>query len=840
MLKNMFKTAWRTSIRHKQFSLLNILGLSIGITTCLMIGLYVQDELSYDNFHENSDRIYRINQSFIWGDWDKQMSATGPNVAIALRSEIPEFEQVTKVLAIEPFAVSNKDASNGTNSFLQDNLLAVEENFFDIFSFELLQGNAATALSKPYKVVISESMAIKYFGDANPLGKTLHLKGTILEGANAKPEQWEPFEVTAVLADIPSNSHIKFDMLTSMSSYPDIKAGESAWVWTAFANYGLLKNDVDIESLEIKLNEIPRKWAVSTLQRVFGQTFDELEADGKSWNLYLQPLQSIYLNAQVGNQLGPVGSIKYITIFSTVGFIILILSCINFMNLSTARSSSRAKEVGIRKVLGSHRRSLVKQFVFESFLYVIISTLIGIVLSEVFLSTFNDLAQKELSLYVYLTDVKFMSIVVGFVLILGLLAGTYPALYLSSFKPVDVLKGQLSSGVKGKSIRNVLVVFQFTASVALIISTFFVHKQLDYTTNFDLGYDREHVIQLHNIERLGSQVDAIKNSLSRNTMVQVIGQSHEVPPSIQRGDIVQAEGTTDNIEVKRMKVDEDYLQLLNPKWLIGRNFDKGMASDKQSSIIINAAAAQALGYGLPSDFEENSPIGKFVTRGNSKFLIIGVVDNFHYNNIKQEVMPLIIYHIHNPLLPDSGTSPSFLSIRLNSQLGNSVDGMQNLIDNIQTELSQLDPAFPFEYSFMDQRFEYSFRIEQRMGRILNFFTVMAIIIASLGLFGLAAFSAEQRTKEIGIRKVLGANTFNLVTLFSSEFTRLVVISLFIAAPISYSFVNSWLSDFAYKTPIDVWTFLLTGVLAILISWVTVGFQSFKTARLNPVEALKSE
>lgn len=842
MLSNMFKTAWRTSMRHKQFTLLNILGLSIGITTCLMIGLYVQDEMSYDNFHENKDRIYRINQSAIWGDdWEQQMPGTGPNVAIALRTDIPEFEEVTKVLAPEPFAVSFREEDKAVISFLQDNLLIVEENFLSVFSFEMIEGDFSTALDEPFKIAITQKMATKYFGAVNALGKTLHMKGTILEGATTKKEQWVPFEVTAVLKNVPGNSHIKFDMLTSMSSYQDIKSSESAWVWTGFTNYGLIKEGTDIDILTSKLQAIPPKWAASTLSRVFGQSFEELEASGKSWKLFLQPIQSIYLNQTIGNFIGPSGNVRYITIFSAVGLIILILSCINFMNLSTARSSNRAKEVGIRKVLGSHRKALIHQFIFESMLFTIGSTIIAIVATELFINTFNEIAQKELSLYTYLGNIKFVGIITGFALSLGFFAGVYPAYYLSSFKPSTILKGNMSTSIKGKNLRNALVVFQFTASIALIISTFFVHKQLSYTTSFNVGYDREHVLQLHNIERLDTEVGAIKNLLTSNPAVKIIGQSHEVPPNIMRGDIIKSEDVNANeVHLMRMKSDEDYINLLDIKWLAGRNFEKNRPSDKRTAVILNAAAVKALGFGFESNNQKDSPIGKVITRGLAKFEVIGVVDNFHFNSLKNEVSPLIIYHIDNPNLPDSGTSSSYLSLRLNHQNINSGDDLQNLIAEIESNISSIDSSFPFEYSFMDQSFDNSFRNEQKMGAVLNIFTVMAVIIACLGLYGLAAFSAEQRTKELGIRKVLGAKTMHLVMLFSSEFTKLVVISLLIGTPIAYYFVHTWLSEFAYKTPIDVWVFVLAGISALLISWSTVGFQSLKTARLNPVDSLKDE
>ncbi len=804
------------------------------------MGLYIEDELTHDSFHDNSDRVYRVNQSFIWGDWDQQMPNTGPNVGIALRSDIPELEQVTRILPTEPFAVAYRNGANKVNSFLQKNHLTVEENFLEVFSFKIIKGDRSTALSEPFQIVITEEMATKYFGDTDPIGKTLHLKGTILEGSSPKQEPWQPFKVSAVVENVPANSHIKFDLLTSMSSYPEIKANASTWVWTGFVNYALVKEEVDMNLLAAKLNAIPGKWAQGTAQSVFGKTIKELSAEGKDWQVLLQPLDEIYLDAEIGNPLGTVGSLQYISIFTIVGLIILLLSSINFMNLSTARSSNRAKEVGVRKVLGSHRKWLIRQFIFESFLYVVLSTLIAIVTTELLLSTFNDIAQKELSLYNYLIDVKFLAIVLGFVFILSFLAGTYPAFYLSSFRPIDVLKGQLSSGSRGASIRNLLVVFQFTASIALIISTLFVHRQLDFASSFDLGYDTQHVLQLHNVQNLDAQVEAFKNGLASNPAIEIVGQSHEVPPNIYRGDIIQADGSAQNIQLQRMKVDHKYMDLLAPQWLKGRNFDRSKATDVQTAVILNVAAVKALGFGTPGQYESDSPIGKYVVRGTRKFEIIGVVEDFHYQSVKQLVSPLIIYHIDNPFLPDSGTSPSFLSLRLNNQVLGSADGLQALIQNLQFELTELDDSFPFEYSFMDQAFETSFRNEQRMGRILDSFTVMAVIIAALGLFGLAAFSAEKRTKELGIRKVLGAKPAHLVLLFSSEFTKLVLIALLIATPVSYYFVDAWLEDFAYKTPISPWVFLLAAISALLITWFTIGFQSLKTARLNPVEALKNE
>lgn len=842
MFQIILKTAWRSALRQKQFSLLNVLGLSIGITTCLLIGLYVKYELSYDNFHDQSDRIYRINQSSIWGDWKGQQATTGPNVAVALQAEIPEFEAVTRVLVPTPFAVLHKNQVNEVTSILQKRHFVVDANFFDIFSFKALKGDLETALDGPNRVVLTSETAKKYFGNENPIGKTLEMKGVILEGNESQTPPWESFEVTAVVSDPPQNSHMQFDLLSSMSSYPVIKSLETTWSWTAFINYGLVKKHTDLDGLAAKMQEVPKKHAAPTLQNLFNLTFDELEAKGNSWNLYLQPLNEVYLDAAKNNLAGPLGNRGQINIFTCVGIIILVLSCINFMNLSTARATKRSREVGMRKILGSNRSLLIRQFIFEAVIYALLSMVIAVLATELLLPLFNSIAGKELNLYNELSSASFLFGLVGSTVILGVISGIYPALYLTSFKPTDVLKGKGRQARHGKALRNALVIFQFVASVVLIIGTFFVHKQLQYTANLDKGYDTEHVLQLHNIELLNHEVASLKTRLMDNPAVTLIGQSHEVPPNIYRGDILTVTAPEKKeLQVQRMKLDADYLNMLEPEFLAGRNFNSTSTAEKHTGVLLNATAVKELGWGLPEDYATDSPIGKILPSGrNQDFVVIGVVQDFHMKNAVHELMPLIIYHIENPFLPDSGTSPSYLSLKLNASSVQSPEDLSSLISEIQSRLSTLDESYPFEYSFMDQAFEYSYRDQQRLGQVLNVFTVLAVIIACLGLFGLAAFSAEMRIKELGIRKVLGAHTLNLIVTFSSEFTRLVFISLLIAIPLAYYLVDYWLRGFAYKTPLDLWVFVLAGAIAMIISWLTIGSQSFKVASENPIKALNNE
>ncbi len=830
----MFKIAWRNAIRQKQFTLLNVIGLSIGITACLLIGLYIQDERSYDNFHEKADRIYRINQPMIWGDWDEQFASTGPNLAVALRADVPEFEEVTRIHDPGDQFVTYEKQGAPPVTFKEPEAYIAEENFFDIFTFPLVKGDKETALKEPLSMVITEETAIKYFGDDEPIGKILKIRqGDVLSS----------FSVTGVVKDIPENSHIQFDMLASMSTFQHIKNREWTWIWTTFVTYGLVNEGVDIEALEEKLQTIPPKWTATTMQRIFGQTYEQYMGEGRSWDLYMQPIRETYLySPPSGNRIGKSSDLAFVRIFTAVGILILFLSSINFMNLSTARSSNRAKEVGVRKVLGSEKRSLVRQFIFESVLFAAVSTVLAMVMTEFSLNVFNQIANKELTLYSQLSNPVVSGIIVSFILLLGVLSGSYPAFYLSSFRPVEVLKGKMAAGFKGKRIRNALVVFQFTISVTLIISTFIVQKQIRYVSNFDIGFDRNNVLQIHNINMLNqSQRETYQNLLESNSAFTNVGFSDVVPPNVWNEDKYRAYGPdTEQLTLNRIRGDKNYVELIQPKFLAGRSFEDTRGTDKYS-VILNAAAVKALGWGTPDTYAENSPIGKHITFPASTeplFEVIGVVDDFNFNSLKVEISPLFIVHEDNDLMWLNGQT--FVSVRINPQVVQNTKDLQNIINQVKTDLKSVAPATPFEYSFMDERFEASFRNEERMSKVLNVFTAMALSIACLGLFGLAAFSAEQRTKELGVRKVLGANTSHLVMTFSGEFTKLVIIALVLAMPIAYYAVKTWLSDFVYKTPIDPIVFVLAGLGAITISWMTIGFESFKAANRNPIEALRDE
>lgn len=833
MLFNMFTIAWRNAIRHKQFTLLNVLGLSIGITASLLIGLYVMNQMSYDNFHEKGDRIYRVNQPMIWGDWSDQFASTGPNLGVALRADVPEFEEVTRLHSPGRHVVSYSPDQGKLNSFGENSLFIAEGNFFDVFSFPLVAGDPSQALVAPLSIVITEEMAVKYFGNEDPMGETLKVE----QGRNA-----QSFRVTGVVKNIPDNSHIQFDMLTSMSTYQHIKNREHQWIWTTFSTYGLVQPGTDIAALEGKIQQIPPKWAEVETQRVFGQSFEDY-VQGKEWTLYMQPIEDAYIHSpSSGNRFGPSGDYAYVQIFGAVGLLILILSSINFMNLSTARSANRAKEVGIRKTLGSPKMALIRQFIFESVLFVLIGTIIAIVATEVSLSAFNTLANTSLSFYDKLGNPMFMLILGTFVLVLGVAAGSYPAFYLSSFNPIEVLKGKMSAGFKGKSVRNGLVIFQFTISVALIISTMFVQKQLDFASKANLGFDKDNILQIHNMELLNeSNKETFQTLLKTNVAFEEVGLSDMIPPNVFNEDKYKAYGPeTEIVTLNRLRANEEYVNLLDLEFLVGRSFDKTRGTDKYK-VILNETAAKDLGWGLSTDFSQNSPIGKYVTFPASEealFEVIGIVKDFNFNSVKFDISPLMIIHDDNDKMWEGGSD--FISIRLNASTVQSTSDLDNIVKDIEAQLVDINPGVPFQFTLMDQDFEAYFRTEQQMSQVLNVFTIMALSIACLGLFGLAAFSAEQRKKELGVRKVLGASVYKLMYAFTAEFTVLIVISLIIASPLAYLFVKSWLADFAYKTPISPMVFIIAGTSSLVVAWLTIGFQSLKAASRNPVEVLREE
>lgn len=837
MIKNYIKIAWRNAIRKKQFTLLNILGLTLGVSTCLIIGLYIHSELTYDTFHDKGNRVYRINQSNIWGDLNELISNTGPNVAIAIKEDIPEFQEVTRLLDLGIQTVKYQHGKEEVKSFRENDFVTAEENFFDVFSFKLLEGDPKTVLKEPMSIVMTQKTATRYFGEENPIGKSIEVKES--NGL------WKTYIVRGLLEDIPNRSHLQFDALFSMNSYKtDLDQNGWTWVWTGFSTYGLVNEGTNINTLAQKLQALPAKWAPLTIKRAFNQTFEEFTS-AKEWQLVAQPLREIYISETPKSHLfGPSGNPDSLKLFGVIGLLILVLSSINFMNLSTARSSERAKEIGIRKVLGSKRKALVKQFIVESILFVLISTVFAFVLVQLSLNTFNNIAEKELDMGHYFSNPLFFVSILCFVVLLGTIAGSYPAFFLSAFKPVETLKGKKSKRFGGKGIRNGLIVFQFTISISLIICAFFVQKQLSYTSTLDIGFLKDNILQVHNMEQLGPNADVLKTKLLANPAFRQVGTSYDLPPYIGFGGQFKASGNPESpiIQLNNLRTEPDYLDVLGLKFVKGRNFDMLRSNDKYN-IILNEKAVEMLQLESGDPTQASSAIGKkltLVSGINNEFEIIGVVKDFNYNSLKQDISPLIIVHYQNDNFWDYNVGHSSLAIRLDSDFTKNSENLQSLIATVKQDIETINPSFPFEYSFMDQEFEATFKTERRMGTVLNIFTVLAIIIAVLGLFGLAIFSAEQRILELGIRKVLGATESELIFLFSSEFLKLIGISIIIASPLAYYAIKNWLSNFAYKTPIEFWVFFLAAISVCIITILTISFQAMKVAKANPAKSLRTE
>ena len=805
MIHNYLKIALRNMLRYKFYSMINVIGLAVGIACCLLIMLYIQHELSYDRYHEKADRIYRLAVSLDFGGSGGEIAVVGAPTAAALVNDYPEVLDATRFQS-----TGNWYIRYGETTFKETRLVYTDANVFDVFTIPLLQGDPKTALAEPNTIVISETMADKYFGMDDPLGKTLNLDATT------------DYEVTGVFREIPSNTHFHYDFFASMATIEHNLP--TIWLSLNWNTYIVLKEGADAEALEAKFPEMAKKYCEPEFQRFVNASWEEVMESGGRLDFYLQPVTKIHLHSDLLGELEPNSDIKYVYIFSVIVFFILVIACINFMNLSTARSANRAREVGIRKVVGSLRSQLVRQFLAESVVLSVIALFIAVLLVGLTLSRFNDLAGKELSIRSLTNNVILFSFFLMIVFV-GLIAGTYPAFFLSAFKPVTVLRQKLGSGVRGRWMRRALVVFQFTMSIVLIIGTIVVFKQLKYVQNRKLGFDKEQVFILHDAFILGSQIESFKNELLQNPEIVSGTVSGYLPVTSDRSlNAVIPEGRQEETTpIQTWWVDFDYVKTLGLEIVEGRDFSRALSTDS-SAVIINEAAAKHFGWDEPL----GKTIGSFVavdTPVIAKFTVIGVVRDFHYESLRNQIGPFAMF---------IGRSTGLISFRLKTE------NLSEIIRFIEDKWNAFAPGQPLEYSFLDDRFDEMYRAEQRIGRIFGIFAALAIFVGCLGLFGLAAFTAEQRTKEIGIRKVLGASISGIVLLMSKEFFTWVVVANIVAWPIACIVMNKWLQGFAYRTSITVWTFALSAILALIVALLTVSYQAIKAARSNPVDSLKYE
>jgi putative ABC transport system permease protein len=808
MIKNYLKTALRNLRKNKGFTLINVFGLALGLATCLLIVFYVSDELSYDRYNVNADRIYRVNTDIKFGGTEGSYAVSAAVAAGALKTDFPEIEAVTRF--------RNRGGNmvrKGNQNIQEDRMIYADSTLFKVFTLPMINGDPATALTTPHSVVITEKTARKYFDQTDAVGKTLIFNDSI------------PYKVTGVIRDIPAQSHFSFDFFLAMTSIDESR--EDSWFANNFNTYILLRPGADPEKLKSKFAVFLRQHAGPQLQSVLHIDFDALEKSGNYYRFSLIPLTKIHLQSNSVAELGANGSMSYVYIFSAIALFVLLIACVNFMNLSTARSANRAREVGVRKVLGSPRKYLVAQFLTESILVTAVSALIAVIIAWAFLGLFNQLSGKELTITPSVIGWLLPALLL-IILVIGCIAGSYPALYLSAFQPIDVLKGKIAAGMKAGKLRSVLVVTQFFISISLIIGTLVIYSQLSYIRHKDLGYDREHVLVVRNLWRMGSSAaTAFKQEVKQLSGVENATMTGMLPTfDIMNGTSLFKSPVLDQKQAlltQNWNVDEDYIPTLGIQMVQGRNFSKNMSTDSMG-LVINESAARMLGYPNPLGQFLYTPADNTMSRMN-KYHIIGVMKNFNFRTLRDNVTPMVF-----GLSEDRGA----LSIRLRS------GDIPALIGQIRGKWESLAAHEQFDYSFMEQDFDGLYRNEQRVGGISIAFTILAIVIACLGLFGLAAYAAEQRTKEIGIRKVLGANISAIVGLLARDFILLVLVAIVLAVPLAWWAMHGWLEGFAYRVTISWWLPASAGVGAVLIAFITVSFQSIRAALANPVDSLKSE
>ncbi|MFC2134351.1 ABC transporter permease [Bacteroidota bacterium] len=807
MIKNFIKIALRNLLKHKFYSLLNVAGLAVGMAVCLLIILFVQDELSYDTYHENSDRIYRVvNKGSLGGqnfDFTYCPAPLGPTFV----EDYPEVETATRLRYTGNFMIKY-----GDKNLKEEKFVFSDTEIFDVFSFNLIKGNPKTALAEPHTLVITEKIARKYFGIENPIGKTVIV------------DNETPYIITGVFEEMPSNTHFNYELLASASSLEDSRS--TMWLNQNWQTYILLREGAAPVQLESKFPGFLDKYFGPQLQQFMGINMTQFREQGNDYIMYLQPVTDIHLYSDLSGELGVNSDIKYVYIFSAIAIFILLIACVNFMNLSTARSAGRAKEVGIRKVLGSFKKQLVYQFLTESIILSITALLLAILVAYLTLPYFNNLAGKEMVLSVFGNPWIFLAIllITSFV---GLLAGSYPAFFISAFQPVDVLKGKIKSGAKSGLLRSALVVFQFSASIFLIIGTTVVFNQLNFIQQKKLGFNKEHVILINDAWLIGDQTFSFRDELKNNSNVINATASGFLPvPSNTSSSIIFPDANMNSeyaTSIQNWRVDFNYVETLGLEIVKGRDFSNEFATDSMA-VIINEAAVKQFNLG-------DDPIGKILARPSNEegeldnYTLIGVVKDFHFQSLRQNIAPVALF---------PGNSTSIVSVRFKSA------DIAQMIEFIEQKWNEFAPGQPFDYTFLDEEFNNMYKAEQSLGNIFTIFAGLAIFVGCLGLLGLAAFTAEQRTKEIGVRKVLGATVPGVVVLLSKEFGKLIIISFVIAVPLAYYAMTTWLEDFAYRTDIGIYTFIFAGLLAFVIALATVSYHAIKVALANPVNSLRYE
>lgn len=794
MLKNNLKIAFRTFWKHKAFSFINVMGLSVGMSACLLIAMYVHFELTYDAFHKKADRIYRLATDLKTPSETLNFSISSWAFAPNIKNEFPEVEAFTRL------ATRNYLVRNGDLKFKEEKTVFADSTFYKVFDFKLIKGDPQTALKDQMSVVFTEKSARKYFGDDDPMGKTLLLG-----------DDGIPATVTGVMKDIPENSQIKGDIFVSMSSYTQRfnKGVDENWGDFGAITYLLLKPGTDPHKLSAKFPAFLENHAGKMMREQQMQMF-----------FIMEPLLEVYLHSK--READESGSTENVYVFSIVAIFILLIACINFVNLTTARSVERAREVGVRKAVGAPRSALTRQFISESVLLCIFAFLIAVLLSAVSIRFFNDLSGKIVSTGI-MDSLPFVGGLFAVAVLIGCLAGIYPAFVLSSFDPIMVLKGKFSAGTKGILLRKGLVTVQFSISIALIIATIVVYSQLDFMRNRDLGFSKDQMLVISSQTK--PERNAFQESLLGLSTVKSTALSSRVPGSKSNqaySEIENAKGEmqTGNLEV--YSVDFNFIEQFGLKVVAGRPFSKDFGSDSSKALVINEAAAKMLGYHSPQQ-----ALGKKYKQWGREGTIIGVVKDFHFKSLQESITPLTF---------------RFLDWWNGNQLSVKISGAsaKKTLASIENQWKIQNPDRPFTYFFMDEFFDRQYRSDERFEKLFFNFSILAIFISCLGLLGLASYSTVQRTKEIGVRKVMGASTASIVSLISVDFLKLVAVAIIIASPVAWYAMNSWLKNFAYQTEIKWWFFAVAAILSALLAFATISFLSIKAALMNPIKSLKTE
>ena len=800
MFNNYLKIAFRNVKKHKAYAFINIAGLAIGMACCILIISFITTELSYDRYHKNSDRIYRLGLDANLGGNQILMPICTAPAAPALVQDYPEILDAVRFQGMGKVSVKDRDIE-----FFEENVLLADNSIFNIFTFPMIKGDPNSALKTAYSLVMTEDTAKKYFGEEDPIGKIL------------KVDNQFDYTITGVVENVPKNSHFTFDILCSFESLY-AQRGEAMEMWLAFNlyTYVLLEEGTKPKELEKKFPDLIDKHMGTALKAIGGRI-----------DFFLQPLTKIHLHSHMENEIGANSDIAYIYIFSAIALFILIIACINFMNLATARSALRAKEVGIRKVIGAERKELIRQFLGESLIYSLFSMFIAVLLAHLVLPLFSSLSGRDLSID-YFGMPWLIPGLVGIILFVGFAAGSYPALFLSSFQPVRVLKGSLKAGAANARFRSILVVGQFVISIGLIISTGVILNQLRFMKNTNLGFEKGNIIVVRisdgpareSINSMKQEFKKIPGVLNAGLASQVPGREASISPFVPEGF-----SATEAQLMKNIDIDYDFIPTMGIEITAGRNFSSEFGTDASDAIIINEAAARKFGWDEPIGKKIENFSGEQIEDRSAK-TVVGVIKDIHMSSLHNLIMPLYINNESDDL--------DNIAIRINP---NNVEGT---INNLRSKWKELYPNQSFDYYFLDDSLAILYESEGRLSKIFSSFTLFAIFIACLGLFGMASFTAEQRTKEIGIRKVLGASVSGVVVLLAKDFLKLVLFANILAWPLAYFAMKKWTQGFAYQAGIGVEMFVITGALAALIALLTVSFQSIKAALSHPINAIKYE